>query len=250
MKMTEKIFCVPGSHPSALWAADELKRLGQIVTDTPTQATTHLLLGVPCKQPENEIADLLSQLPTNITVFGGNLNRPVFSAYRCVDLLQDETYLWKNAAVTAQIAITLAAKQLPVTWEDTNVLILGWGRIGQCLAKYLTALGARVTVAARKEAHRAQIAALGCAALNIHDLSFQLSRFRVIFNTVPALVLTASQMRLCRKDCVKLELASTDGMEGHDILTARALPGTFAPETSGKLIAATVLRLCNREETP
>ncbi len=246
--MTERIFCVPGSHPSALWAADELKRLGQTVTDTPAQNATHLLLGVPYKQSESEIADLLSQLPSHITVFGGNLNKPVFSGCRCFDLLQDETYLWKNAAITAQIAVTLAAKQLSVTWEDTNVLILGWGRIGQCLAKYLAAMGARVTVAARKETHRAQIAAFGYTPLNIHDLSYQLSRFRVIYNTVPAPVLCAAQMRLCRKDCVKLELASIDGMEGKDILTARGLPGTYAPETSGRLIAATVLRLCNQEE--
>ena len=248
--MTEKIFCVPGSASSALWVADELKRLGQNVIDTPTQNATHLVLGVPCKQPESEIADLLSQFPANITIFGGNLNQPVFSAYRCVDLLQDEAYLWKNAAITAQIAVTLAARQLTVTWEDTNVLILGWGRISQCLAKYLTALGAKVSVAARKEVHRAQIAALGYTALNIHDLSYQLSRFRVIYNTVPAPILTAAQMRLCRKDCVKLELASVDGMDGQDVLIARALPGTFAPETSGKLIAATVLRLCAREEAP
>jgi len=246
--MTERIFCVPGSHPSLLWAADELKRLGQTVTDTPAKNVTHLLLGVPCKQSESEIADLLNQLPANITVFGGNLNKPVFSGYRCKDLLQDDAYLWKNAAITAQIAVTLAAKQLSVTWEDTNVLILGWGRIGQCLAPYLAAQCANVTVAARKEVHRAQIAAFGYKVLNIHELSYQLSRFRVIFNTVPAPILSATQMRLCRKDCVKLELASTDGMEGSDILTARGLPGTYAPETSGKLIAATVLRLCAKEE--
>ena len=248
--MTERIFCVPGSHPSLLWAADELKRMGQTVTDTPSESATHLLLGVPCKQSENEIADLLTQLPPHVTVFGGNLKKDVFSNHRCKDLLQDEPYLWKNAAITAQIAVTLAAKQLTVTWEDTNVLILGWGRIGQCLAKYLTSLGANVTVAARKEAHRGQIAAFGYTPLNIHELSYQLSRFRVIFNTVPAPVLSAAQIRLCRKDCVKLELASTDGMAGSDILTARGLPGTYAPETSGKLIAATVLRLCAKEELP
>ena len=246
--MTERIFCVPGSHPSLLWAADELKRLGQTVTDTPAQNVTHLLLGVPCKQTENEISELLFQLPAHITIFGGNLKKDTFSGYRCKDLLQDELYLWKNAAITAQIAVTLAAKNLTVTWDGTNVLILGWGRIGQSLAKYLASLGAKVTVAARKEAHRGQIAAFGYTPLNIHDLSYQLSRFRVIFNTVPAPVLSATQMRLCRKDCVKIELASTDGIAGSDILTARGLPGTYAPETSGKLIAATVLRLCAKEE--
>ena len=103
-------------------------------------------------------------------------------------------------------------------------------------------------MAARKEVHRAQIAALGYTPLNIQDLSYQLSRFRIIYNTVPAPVLSAIQLRLCRPDCVKLELASTDGMDARDVLTARGLPGTYAPETSGKLIAATALRLCAGED--
>jgi hypothetical protein len=37
-------------------------------------------------------------------------------------------------------------------------------------------------------------------------------------------------------------------MDALDVLTARGLPGTYAPETSGKLIAATALRLCAGED--
>lgn len=248
--MTERIFCVPGDLPALRWAAHELRRMGQTVSDTPCHNATHLLLGVPCKLSSAELTVLMEDLPSGITVLGGNISRPELNSYRCVDLLKDEPYLWKNAAITAQIAATLAARQLSVTWTDTNVLILGWGRIGQCLAKDLAALGANVSVAARKEVHLAQIAALGYTPLNIHDLAYQLSRFRVIFNTVPAPVLSRRQMQLCRADCVKLELASTDGMDAVDVMSARGLPGKYAPETSGKLIAATVLRLCAGEAAP
>lgn len=245
--MTERIFCVPENQPALLWATDELRRMGQTVTETPDPTVTHLLLSAPCKTPDAPLYDLLQSLPNSITIIGGSLNRPMLAPYRRLDLLQDETYLWKNAAITAQVAVTLAAKELPVTWRDTNAMILGWGRIGQCLARDLTALGAHVTVAARKEVHRAQIEAFGHTALPIQGLSYQLSRCRVLFNTVPAPVLTQQQLKLCRPDCIKLELASSDGMEGSDILTARGLPGKFAPETSGKLIAATALRLCAGE---
>jgi hypothetical protein len=48
----------------------------------------------------------------------------------------------------------------------------------------------------------------------------------------------------CREDCVKIELASKDGMEGDDIIIARGLPGIHLPESSGELIAETFLRLC------
>lgn len=248
--MTERIFCVQPDVPALCWAAHELRRMGQTVTEKPNFSATHLLLGAPCRASDEALSALLEKLPSHVTVLGGQLDRPVLRGYRCLDLLSDEPYLWKNAAITAQVAITLAARQMSITWEDANVLILGWGRIGQCLAKHLASLGAKVSIAARKEAHRAQIAALGYTPLNIHTLSFELNRFRVIFNTVPAPVLDALQMQLCRPDCVKMELSSADGIDAIDVLTARGLPGKYVPETSGKLIAATALRLCSREENP
>lgn len=248
--MTERSFYLPPDPPSLIWAADTLIRLGQTVADEPNANVTHLVLGVPCKATDEELSALLASLPADVTILGGNLNRPLLHSYRCYDLLTDENYLWKNAAITAHNALTLAARQMGVTWDDTNVLILGWGRIGQCLAKYLSALGAHVTVAARKETHRAQISALGYVALDINTLSYQLSRFRVIYNTVPHPILSKQQLSLCKNNCLKIDLASTPGMDGSDVLMARGLPGKYTPETSGRLIAATVLRLCAGEDVP
>ena len=54
--------------------------------------------------------------------------------------------------------------------------------------------------------------------------------------------------RHCRPECLKIELASVSGMEGDDVIIARGLPGIWAPETSGRLIARTVLRLCTKKE--
>ena len=78
---------------------------------------------------------------------------------------------------------------------------------------------------------------------DIAGLQHCLRRFRVIFNTVPAPLLNREQLAFCRQDCLKLELASVSGMEGDDVLVARGLPGKFAPESSGNLIADTILRL-------
>ena len=54
-------------------------------------------------------------------------------------------------------------------------------------------------------------------------------------------------MANCRKDCVKIELASTDGMAGDDIVIARGLPGVHLPESSGELIAKTFLKYYSRK---
>ena len=105
-----------------------------------------------------------------------------------------------------------------------------------------TELGADVTIAARSPAHRAMIHALGYHTADISEIPA--NHYRLIYNTVPYLVLSRDQMVRCREDCVKIELASTNGMEGEDIVIARGLPGIHMPESSGELIAKTFLRLC------
>jgi dipicolinate synthase subunit A len=70
-----------------------------------------------------------------------------------------------------------------------------------------------------------------------------LRRYRVIFNTVPAPVISEAQVRNCREDCIKIDLASQRGIAGRDVIWARGLPGKDVPESSGQLIAKTVIRL-------
>ena len=84
------------------------------------------------------------------------------------------------------------------------------------------------------------IRALGYRGIFIKDASPD--GFRAVLNTVPALVLDAHGA-----DCLLMELASTPGITGEHILDARGLPGRFAPEESGRLIAKTILRLLKEE---
>jgi hypothetical protein len=71
-----------------------------------------------------------------------------------------------------------------------------------------------------------------------------LNHFQLLYNTVPAPVLTRDQMSGCREDCIKIELASQNGIEGDDVVIARGLPGLHMPESSGKLMADAFIRLC------
>ena len=75
-----------------------------------------------------------------------------------------------------------------------------------------------------------------------------MNEYRLIFNTVPAPVLSREQTAHCRENCLKIDLASEKGIAGEDVVWARGLPGTDAPESSGKLIAETVLRLMEQKE--
>lgn len=247
-------FYAHNSSPALCYAVQWLKKLGISVTDTPDSQVTHLLLNVPSFDRAGNLKgggtleQLLEALPPDVTVVGGNLPEGICGEYPAMDLLRDALYLAQNAAITADCAIQLARQKLPVVWKGCPVLVLGWGRIGKCLANDLRSIGADVTVAARKEEDIAILRCLGFGAEDIHKLHYGLMRYRVIFNTVPQMLLTANHTAHCREDCLLVELASQPGMAAENILDAQGLPGRLAPETSGKLIANTIIRkLMGRE---
>jgi hypothetical protein len=236
------LFYIAGSSSALRFAADYLKEAGCSVTFLPSRDVTHTLLPVPY-QGEPSLWDP-AHLPENVTVLGGNLSRPELEKYQIVDLLKDEDYLAENAAITADCAIRIAARHLQIAFQGCPVLVLGWGRIGKCLARALTSSGANVTVAARKKCDRAMAKALG---YGVTDFAGDLSHYRVIFNTVPAGVLPKERMCTCRQDCIKIDLASQKGIDDEDVIWARGLPGKMLPESSGRLIGQTVLRLIKEE---
>ena len=90
--------------------------------------------------------------------------------------------------------------------------------------------------------------ALGYRTETIENLDAALNDYRLIFNTVPAPVLSVQQMEHCRQGCLQIDLASVRGIEGTHMIWARGLPGKDAPESSGNLIAKTVIRLLERKE--
>jgi len=250
--MSKYIFYPATRSPALIAAAETLKSKGYGVVSRPCESVTHLLLPVPSFEPDGtikgggELQELLTVLPNKITIIGGNLN--CIKDYKTMDLLKDPSYLAANAYITAHCAIRLAMMRLPVTMRGCKVLIIGWGRIGKCLTRLLRSLEADLTVAARKETDRAMAMALGYKAIPIDCIDKELDRYRLIFNTVPAPILSIDQTKECNEKCLMMDLASTPGMESPDVLWARGLPGKDAPESSGALIAKTVIRLLDRKE--
>lgn len=246
--MTRTLIYPVCSTAACNYACELLSDWGFQLTDHPAPEITHLLLDVPSFQTDTKLRNggdpelLLSMLPPHITVAGGNLSHPLLNTYRKMDLLQDPQYLASNAAITADCALKIAAPMIQSTFADTPSLILGWGRIGKCLAQLLKGLNCPVTVAARKEEDRALLHAMGYDTTEFTGLSHRLHRYRLLFNTVPAPILNTDQMQFS-KQCVKIELASVNGIIGPNITIARGLPGTYAPESSGKLIANSFYRL-------
>ncbi len=225
------LFYTPLPSPALTYAQRFLQDNGVAFTSLPGEDVTHLLLPVPLKQEP----ELPAQLSQAIAV-GGNLS---FLDREAWDLLKDPGYVAQNASITAHCAIKVALRNMERTFQDCSVLVIGWGRIGKCLARLLKGLQANVTVAARKESDRAMLQALGYAAVSTDYLDGD--PYQVIFNTVPVMLLPQGAPGLC------IELASRPGIGGSRVVSALGLPGKEAPESSGALIGKTVLQLLKED---
>lgn len=225
--MKTPVFYAPVRTGSLGYAIDFLKDSGVAFAGVIDRSVTHVLLGVPAVAFEN-IAETLSR---DAILIGGKLPSTGFPS---IDLLKDPDFLAENADITARCAISLAAGKLPVTWKGLPVAVIGWGRIGKCLASLLKAQAAAVTVIARKPETRAMVRALGYEAA---DTDRDLQEFSVVFNTADNAGIQAPE------ESLSIDLASRQGLMGDKVLWARGLPGKLAPKSAGRLIAETVLRL-------
>lgn len=235
-----------GTTDACASAGAYLAQAGLSLTDHPSPEVTHLLLDVPSFAADGSLrgggslTDALERLPAGITVIGGKLNHPALTDYPVLDLLLDPEYLARNGAITAECALRVACPLLSTVLPDTPTLVIGWGRIGKSLTKLLSGLGCPVTIAARNPTDRAMAAALGYKTADIQQIPGILPGIRLLFNTAPAPILDSDALDGFRK-CIKIDLASSPGLEGRDVIYARGLPGQYAPESSGKLIASTIM---------
>lgn len=226
----------------------ELARAGIRIVDHPSPEVTHLLLDVPAFAADGRLRsgvcleDILPMLPEQITVIGGKLERAQLDGYTTMDLLKHQGYLAENAAITADCALRLAGPLLKNTFRDTPSLILGWGRIGKCLGQMLKALGAPVTVAARRDSDRGMLRALGYGAVEFSQVPGLLPETGLLYNTAPVNLLSQEALAAA-PGCIKIDLASQAGLWGDDVIWARGLPGVHAPQTVGRLMAETILNI-------
>ncbi len=185
-------------------------------------------------------------------VFGGAVTAEIAAAFErrgvsLYDILEREELTVANAVPTAEGALQLALEELPVTIDGAAVLIVGYGRIGKVLARMLTALGASVTVAARKPADREWARIAGCRAVPTTALE-RVGAFDVVFNTAPTLLLTRAVLETMAPRTLLIDLASRPGGIDFDAaanlhlktIWALSLPGRVAPKTAAHILAKTI----------
>lgn len=154
----------------------------------------------------------------------------------------------RNADISAEAAVCEAMQRLEITLMDARILVTGYGLFGQALARKLSALGAEVWVAARREAQRALAALNGLKPIALDAVGAVLGRMHMVCNTIPAQVLDESALRTMKAGSWLLELASAPwgfDREAAQKLGLRcealpALPARYAPMSAAHALCDAV----------
>ena len=101
------------------------------------------------------------------------------------DILKREEFSVLNTIATAEGTIQIAMEETQRTVHGTNVLIMGFGRIGKVLAKMLDGIGAKVYCEARKDEDISWIKAYGYNPIHLNDLDETSTEDGVIYNALP-----------------------------------------------------------------
>ena len=226
----------------------------------PVPAEKGALLNAPLSNESLSLETLWASLwPGQLVIGGGFGEESVAAAVReklvPVDLLRRPGFVTGNAALTAEAAVGLLLREGEQGLNGRRCLLLGYGRIGKLLAHKLRALGARVTVAARKEADRAMAEALGCESLPLDAVEGQIGDFAYTINTVPARVLSDAALCCIAPESLLVELASPPGgfdktlarNIGLHVVLAPGLPGRCLPLAAAELMRRTVYEILHEQ---
>lgn len=174
------------------------------------------------------------------------------------DYFESELLQQKNALPTAEGAVMILMQELPLTVAGLPVAVTGFGRVAKALVGLLNAMGAKVTVAARKSTALDAARRLGCGTVSLcepHALQRLAQGYAAVFNTVPSRLFDAEVLGSFDRKTLLIDLASAPGgidaaaaaKYGIRSIFALSLPGKYAPQSAGVIIADTVLEKMREE---
>ena len=271
-----KQIAVIGGDARQAAAGRALARAGYTVCGAEQVALAdYILLPLPLDETRTPLAELLRAAKPGALALGGRLSAQAKqiaqeAGVELVDYFAREELTIRNAIPTAEGCLAILLRQRKRTLWGSGVLVTGFGPVGQALGPRLAALGADVTIAARRPAQRALAESLGLRSVPLAALAESLGlrsvplaalagvapAFDTVVNTIPAVVLTEPVLAALRPGSLIVDLASRPG--GTDFAAARrlgltalhalSLPAACAPETAGEFVAQTVCEILRERE--
>ncbi|MGN1155391.1 MAG: 2-dehydropantoate 2-reductase N-terminal domain-containing protein [Agathobacter sp.] len=171
-----------------------------------------------------------------------------------LDFMQLQEVLEGNSVITAEATVAEILLACEKSICQQKILVTGYGCCGKPIASLLSAMGAEVTVAARRAEVRKEIREDGFDAVRfdgekwmrkeelcISDIAAEVD---TVVNTVPALVITDDIIEKMSKESLIVDIASSPG--GTDFAAAEkcgitaklaiGLPGIYTTTSSAELL--------------
>lgn len=198
---------------------------------------------------------------TNKILVSGAIRKDVMEKLKennidVIDLMNYEDFSIKNSAATSEGAIKKAIEMTDFTLNNSNILILGFGRIGKCLARNLSGFGANIYCEARKKRDIALIRTMGYNDVELKDIKSILPKMDIIFNTVPSIILDKEKIDLLKKSVCVIDLASAPGGVDFEYLYQKrintswylAIPSKDSPYTAALYIKETLENILGEDD--
>ena len=191
---------------------------------------------------------LFRQIPKDTLVISCNYQN---ETHNIADLNKRDDFAFYNAVPTAEAAIKIAIENSDETLNESNILITGFGRVSKILADRLSSFNHRITICARSQKDLSYAKVLGFKVITFENVKDQIQNYDIIFQTVPALVISDELIKEMNKKSVIIELSS--GFRGTDldsakrcgikIIEAPALPEKIFPISAGKILSKVVKQI-------
>ena len=159
---------------------------------------------------------------------------------RVLDLAECEDFLEENARLTAEGALGRLLTSSPRALSDMRVGIIGYGRIGRCLLRYLMLLGSKIRLYTRREEVRREVGIFGVESeLMCENADF--ANLDLLINTSPAPF--PKKAKGFGYSTRIVELASGSNFPPEiEVEKMPSLPALMYPKTAGELYAKYILK--------
>lgn len=220
-------------------------------------SSNNKLINSPFSDEKIDVENLLNML-SGKTLIAGSIKPDVLDLakeknIKTIDILKREELSVLNAISTAEGTIKIAIEETQKNLHGSNILVMGFGRIGKVLSNMLKGIGAKVSCEARKTSDLAWIKAYGYEPIPIANLKENLHRFDIIINTIPYIILDKDNLENIKRDALVIDVASNPGGVDREAIKeqkikfiwALSLPGKVAPVTSAEFIKETLYNIFN-----
>lgn len=228
----------------------EMYEIENMVTENASLAT-HIIVPIPFSKDAEHITGTamlikdFAKMCINKYIISGAISKAhrrvlEINNVEYLDLMELDEMAILNAIPTAEGTVMEVIKETDITIFGSNLLILGYGRLGRVVAKTFGGLGAKIYCEARSKKDLALIYSMGYNEVDLKKLNNYLDKMDIIINTVPTMMLDEKRLALLKKDCIVIDISSKPG--GVDFEAAMKLgikaklllgiPSIVAPKTA------------------